>query len=101
MEQTFLQYVLTDARFSLASGVAIWRGLFLPMIFLSGGFAAIGVGTAGFLAMVLAGIVCSAFDWVSLVVRMARRIALGEENPTRMASLPVAAMSQYLRKAYF
>ena len=100
MEQTFLNFVLTDLRFWASSASAILRSLLVPMIVVVGGFG-LALGTEAAVAALLAGFVWAVADWALLVVRMARRIALGQENPNALLDRSVAANAAYLHRAYY
>ena len=100
MEQTFLNFVLTDLRFWASSATAIFRSLLLPGLLVVGSFAAI-LGTEAAASAALAAVLWAVVDWALLVVRMARRIALGEEDPNGLLDRTVAANAAYLHRAYY
>ena len=100
MQQTFLGYVTTDLRFWASSIVAIGRSILVPLagasvLFgLAGGPVAVAYAFAAALAFALA-------DWCVLVVRMARRVALGLEAPNDLLDRSVLGNAAYLHQAYY
>lgn len=100
MEQTFLNFVLTDLRFWASSAAAILRSLLVPTLLVTGGlFAAIGTEAVAY--GLFAAAIWAFVDWTLLVVRMARRIALGREDPNGLLDRTVAANAAYLHRAYY
>ena len=100
MEQTFLHFVLTDLRFWASSATAILRSMLMPVLVVVGGLWLAG-GSAAALYGALAATLWLLIDWAALVVRMARRIALGEEDPNGLLDRSVAANATYLHRAYY
>ena len=100
MEQTFLNFVLTDLRFWASSAVAILRSLLVPTLLVTVGLYAV-VGAEATAYGLVAAALWAFVDWALLVVRMARRIALGEEDPNGFLDRTVAANAAYLHRAYY
>ncbi|MBB4658830.1 hypothetical protein [Parvularcula dongshanensis] len=100
MEQTFISYVTTDTRFWLASNLAILRSLAIPAAFAGGGFFFVA-GQAAVLPFALGLFLWLLLDWAFLVVRMARRIALGAEEPNDLLDRTVLGNARHLYTAYF
>ena len=100
MEQTFLHFVLTDLRFWASSAAAILRSLIVPTLFVAAGLA-VTLGAEAACYGLIAATVWAVIDWALLVVRMARRIALGEEDPNGLLDRSVAANAAYLHRSYY
>ena len=100
MEQTFLHFVLTDLRFWASSASAILRSLLLPTVGILGGLALVGGGEAAGLGLVAA-MLWAMVEWGVLILRMARRIALGEEDPNGLLDRSVVANAAYLHRSYY
>lgn len=100
MRQTFFGYVTSDLRFWAASVVAILRSLAVP-------FAAMGLtfgyvfGPEATLTVAAALLAFTAVDWCCLVARMARRIALGLEEPNAFLDRSVTENAAYIHRAYY
>ena len=100
MQQTFLGFVTSDTRFWVASTTAIFRSLLVPLALMSVAFgAAFGPNAAGL--VFLSAVIFAAFDWLFLIVRMARRIALGLEAPNDLLDRTVLGNASYLYRAYY
>ena len=100
MEQTFINYVATDLRFWAASLTAILRSILVPFVLL-GGAAAWSLGLGGLIALASAALAFAFADWCLLIVRMARRIALGIEDPNALLDRSVLGNAGYLHRAYY
>lgn len=100
MEQTFLNFVLTDSRFWASSAAAILRSLLVPFALIVGGLHAL-LGAEAAVIGALAGTIWAVLEYLLLVMRMARRIALGLEDPNGLLDRSVAANAAYLHRAYY
>jgi hypothetical protein len=100
MEQTFLHYVLTDMRFWLSSLIAILRSLFIPVLLVTVSFG-LTLGSDAAIVVLFAAAVWSLFDWFLLIVRMARRIALGIEDTEALLMRSVIGNAQHLYRRYY
>ena len=100
MQQTFLGYVTGDLRFWMASVAAILRSVLVPLAVLSVAAAFVS-GPAGTAWVFAAAALFTAGDWVLLIVRMARRIALRLEDPNAFLDRTVPGNAAYLHRAYY
>ena len=100
MQQTFLNYAATDLRFWSSSMLAIARSVLPPFAVLFA-VAATTCGQAAALCVVIGTVLFALLDWCALVVRMARRIALGIETPNDLLDRGVVANAGYLHRAYY
>lgn len=100
MEQTFLHYVLTDMRFWLSSLIAIFRSLLIPVVLVTASFG-LALGAEASFAVLFAAAVWSLVDWFLLILRMARRIALGLEDTEQLLTRSVLANAQHLYRRYY
>ncbi len=100
MQQTFLNFVMTDLRFAMSSNMAVMRSLALPASLVAFGFWFVG-GWESVLVVLFAAMVWSLFDWAFLVVRMARRIALGTEDPNALLDRSVFGNASHLYRSYY
>jgi hypothetical protein len=100
VEQTFLSYVTTDTRFWVASTMASARSMLVPATLASAGVSLAVAPEAAFLVFA-ALVFFVACDWVLLVVRMARRIALRLEDPNALLERSVLGNAAYLHHAYY
>ena len=100
MRQTFFGFVTSDLRFWAASLGAILRSLAVPAAGLGLSFGA-AFGPEAVMSVVLALLLFAFADWCALVVRMARRVALGLEAPDDLLDRSVAENAAYLYRAYY
>ena len=100
MEQTFLSYVTTDTRFWLSSNLALARSLAIPAALSGAGFYLVA-GPAAVVPFVMALFLWFLCDWAFLVVRMARRIALGIEDTDGLLDRSVFGNAKHLHASYF
>jgi hypothetical protein len=101
MEQTFLNYVLTDIRFSFASQYAVLRTLIIPLTLMMVASVAMGIGPSGAVAVIAAYLLWAMLEWAFLVVRMARRIGLGAEDPNIFLDLTVPDLAAHIIRRYY
>ena len=99
MQQTFLGYVTTDLRFWAASVGAISRSIVLPYALMAAAFA-VAFGPWAAVSVTGAALVFTLLDWCALVVRMARRVALGLEDANGFLDRSVLGNAAYLHRAY-
>ena len=100
MQQTFLGFVTTDLRFWAASIGAILFSILLPILACAVAFGYLFGQAAAFYALGAA-LVFALLDWCVLVVRMARRVALGLEDPNAFLDRSVVGNAAYLHRAYY
>ena len=100
MQQTFLGYVTTDLRFWLSSVAAILRSIAVPFALVGAAFW-YGFGEGALVATFGAALVFTLVDWCLLVVRMARRVALGLETPNDFLDRSVLGNARYLHRSYY
>ena len=100
MQQTFLGYVATDLRFWASSMLAILRSVALPATLVIGSFGLI-LGQDATLWTLAALLAFMLMDWAALVVRMARRIALGLEDTEALLDRTVLGNAAHLHEAYY
>ena len=100
MQQTFFGFVTSDLRFWAASVAAILRSLAVPFAVMTLAFGyAFGPAAAWSVAVAL--LFFAAIDWCCLIARMARRVALGLEEPNALLDRSMTANAAYLYRAYY
>lgn len=99
-EQTFLRYVLTDAGFIASGTLASARSLVAPATMVGVGVALVAAPPAGLFVLVAMALFV-AVDWVLLVLRMARRIALGAEDPNDLLERGVLENASVIYETYY
>lgn len=100
MQQTFLGYVTTDLKFWAASTGAITFSLLVPIAAL-GVLFAWAFGPMAALYVLGAALGFALLDWCTLVVRMARRVALGLEDPNAFLDRSVVGNAMHLHRSYY
>ena len=100
MQQTFLGFVTTDLRFWASSTLAIGRSIAVPFAGIVT-LAAWAAGQPGVVSVIGAALVFTLLDWCLLVVRMARRVALGLEEPNALLDRSLLGNAAYLHRAYY
>lgn len=100
MNDTAFDRLFNDVRFSLATIVAVWTSLALPILFLSVGVVIIGGGVREVGAVFFAAALFSAADIFGLLMRVSRAAEDDESVLDDLLGRPVPVIAKTLNQRY-
>ncbi|NNU17463.1 hypothetical protein HK107_14110 [Parvularcula sp. ZS-1/3] len=100
MDGSSFSRLFGDIRFSLASVLAVWMSLSVPLVLIAGGVVFIGGGYAEVLAVALAAALFSAADIFGLLLQVSEEAEEKEELIDEMLALPIPRMARILSGRY-
>lgn len=94
MNNTLLMRLFSDMRISMATVLAVWISLFVPMVLMVAGILVIGGGMREALAVIFAAALFSAADIFGLLVRLGADAEDEEPAIAALFDLPVIPMAR-------
>lgn len=100
MDESSFARLFGDVRFSLASVLAVWMSLSVPLVLIAGGIVLIGGGWAEVFAVALAAALFSAADIFGLLLQVSEEADEQEGLIDEMLAMPILLMARVLSGRY-